>query len=89
VSCKLHMGVVLWACANYDLPVVDTWPHRRDHNQHTPLTQNNAWVAYKALTTLQVKKTIGPTHDKFSSCRQPHTLPVGQSDTTVCRTEEW
>jgi hypothetical protein len=27
------------------------WPHWTGHNPHTPIKQNTAWVAYRALTT--------------------------------------
>jgi hypothetical protein len=29
----------------------NNWPHGTGHNPHTPITQNTAWVAYRALTT--------------------------------------
>jgi hypothetical protein len=42
---------VLWACADCDRYRVANWPHGTGHNPYTPITQNTAWVAYKALTT--------------------------------------
>jgi hypothetical protein len=51
---------VLWACADYDsscmasccgIVTFHNWPHRTGHNPHMPITQNTAWVAYRALTT--------------------------------------